>query len=419
MVRVAVVGGCRTPFVKAAGAFSSQSFLDLGIHAVNALVRRMALEPQRIDELIFGTVLLDPRLPNYARELVLRSGLPKQLGAHAISNNCISGLVAVNMVAESIRAGRVRVGIAAGSESMSRPTLTLHPKAEAFFLALARARTFSERLKILSGFKLKYIMPMPPSPKEPSTGLTMGEHCELSAKEFKVSREVQDTIAFRSHQAAARAQKQGFLKEEIEPLAGVEHDNLIRADTTFERLQKLKPVFDRSGSGSLTAGNSSALTDGASAVCLMSEQEARSQGRPVLGFVEDTCFSALDPAFGLLMAPGLAVPSLLKKHNLGVGDIDIFEIHEAFAAQVAANRIIWEKGWSRFPDLSPIGAIPDNKINVNGGSIALGHPFAATGGRLILSTLNELKRRNAKRGIISVCAAGGMAAAVLLSRDGV
>jgi acetyl-CoA acetyltransferase family protein len=405
--------------VKAGGVFSTQSFLDLGIHAVNSLVKRLSLDPQRIDELIFGTVLLDPRLPNYARELVLRSGLPKSLGAHAISNNCISGLVALNMVAESIRVGRVKVGIAAGSESMSRPTLTLHPKAEALFLALARARSLSERIKILSAFRLKYVLPQPPSPKEPSTGLTMGQHCELSAKEFQITREQQDAIALRSHQNAAKAQKSGYLRDEIEPLLGVDADNLVRSDTTIEKLQKLKPVFDRSAAGTLTAGNSSALTDGASALCLMSEKEARAQGREILGFVECVKYSAIDPSYGLLMAPGLAVPELLSATQLGVKDVDIFEIHEAFAAQVAANRLIWEKGWSRFPQLKPIGAIPEDKINVNGGSIALGHPFAATGGRLVASTLSELKRRGGKRGVISVCAAGGMAAAVLLSRDGV
>ncbi len=416
MIRVALVGGCRTPFVKAGGVYSKFSLLDLGIHAVTSLVARLKLKPDDIDELSYSTVLLDPRLSNFAREIVLRSDLPKNLSAHSVTNNCISGLVAMNLIREGIVAGRIRSGIAGGAESMSCPALTWHPKAEALFLKLSRARTLGERLAAVLKYRPKYIFPVPPSPKEPSTGLTMGQHCELTAQEFAIPREIQDRIAFRSHNNAAKAQAADILNQEISPFAGVDKDNLIRGNTDLEKLAKLTPVFDRSDKGTLTAGNSSALTDGASAVCLMSEEEAKRQGREALAYVDGVEFSAIAPGEGLLMAPALALPRLMERFNLRVSDIDRFEIHEAFGAQVAANIEVWENGWSRYPSLKPIGKIPEEKINVNGGSIAIGHPFAATGGRLLTSLALEMKRKNLRTGVISVCAAGAMAGAVLLRR---
>lgn len=414
MTQVAIVAGCRTPFVKAGGILSSASSLDLGVHVISELTKRIGVASEEIDELVFGTVLLDPRYPNLAREIVLRSGLPKTISAHFMSNNCISGLVAVGAVSEAIKSGRIRIGLAGGSESMSRPTLTLKPKAEDFFLKLARAKNFSTRLSTLLKFRPSFAMPQAPSPKEPSTGLTMGQHCELSAQEFSVSREQQDLIAYRSHKNAAAAQVNGHLSAEIVPFGDVRHDNLIRPDTNVEKLAKLGPVFERSSKGTITAGNSSALTDGASAICLMSKEIAEKKGLNILGFIDDIQYSAIDPSHGLLMAPAIALPKLMKKNGLSVDAVDLFEIHEAFGAQVAANLHVWEKGWNKYQDISPIGNIPSDKINVNGGSIAIGHPFAATGGRLILSLLNELNRRKKRTGVISVCAAGAMAAAVLV-----
>jgi len=416
MHKVAIVGGCRTPFVRAGGKFARAGFLDLGVHTFKALVERLSLNPALIDEFVFGTVLLDPRAPNYAREVVLRSGLPPTISAHAVSNNCISGLTALSVLTDGIRVGRIKVGVGGGSESMSRPTLTFHPKAERFFLELSRARSLGERIKILSSYRPKFGLPVPPSPKEPSTGLTMGQHCELTTQELGIERRVQDEIALLSHQNAAKAAAAGYLKAEIAPFEGVEHDNLIRADTSMEKLAKLAPVFDRTGKGTLTAGNSSALTDGASLVCLMAEDEAKKQGREVLGFIEAIHFAGIDPRDGLLMAPTVALPELLAKHGLSVDQVDRFEIHEAFGAQVAANLAVWERGWSKYPGARAIGAIPREKINVNGGSIALGHPFAATGGRLVMSLANELKRSNLRTGVISVCAAGAIAGAVLIRR---
>lgn len=415
MARVAVVGGCRTPFVKAGGVLSSHTLLSLGTHVVKSLITRLSLKPEEVDEIAFGTVLLDPRTPNLAREIVLRGGLPPTIAAHSVSNNCITGLVAASVISEGIRSGRLNVGLAGGSEAMSRPTLTLHEEGEKFFLRLARARSMKEKLHTLTSFRPQYLLPIPPSPKEPTTGLTMGEHCELMAKEFKISRQTQDEIALRSHKNTANAA--AHHGEEITPLDGIAKDNLVRGDTSIEKLAKLSPVFDKSSSGTLTAGNSSPLTDGASVVCLMSDAEAKRQGREILAYIEGMEFTAIEPKDGLLMAPATALPRLLKKHNLTIQDIDLFEIHEAFGAQVAANLLAWKDGWPKYKEAQPIGEIPVEKINIQGGSIAIGHPFAATGGRIITSLAHMLKRHNLKRGVISICAAGAMAGVVLLVRE--
>jgi acetyl-CoA acetyltransferase family protein len=243
----------------------------------------------------------------------------------------------------------------------------------------------------------------------------MGEHCELMVKDLHIPRGIQDEIALASHRNAAWAAKKGYLAEEILPFHGVNADNLIRPDTNYEVLAKLKPSFDPKN-GTITAGNSSQLTDGASAVCLMSEAEALAQGREILGFLTGVEFAAINPDDGLLMAPGLALPRLLKRHGLKSGDIDRFEVHEAFAAQVAANNHVWREGWSKY-GIDPIGEVPADRMNVNGGSIAIGHPFAATGARLVHSLANELRRSDQKVGAISVCAAGSMACAMLIRRE--
>ncbi|MCO6429862.1 MAG: acetyl-CoA C-acyltransferase [Deltaproteobacteria bacterium] len=416
MRKVAIVGGCRTPFVKAGGALGRASFLDLGIHVVTKAIEKLQLDVDKVDEVIFGTVLLDPRIPNAAREIVLRSGLPKRVGGHFVSNNCVTGLLAASAAVDGIVSGRISCVLAGGSESMSRPALTLHPKAEAFFLKLARSKGLMNKVRSLAAYRPRYAVPLAPSPKEPSTGLTMGQHCELMAKEFNISRDLQDQIAFRSHQTAAKAQNSGVLAEEIVPFEGVEKDNLIRPDTSLDRLGKLPAVFDRSPAGTISAGNSSALTDGASVVCLMAEEEAKRQGKHVIAYLEAIEFAGIDPKDGLLMGPALAVPKLLKRTGIGFGEIDLFEIHEAFGAQVAANLQVWEHGWGKFPDLPRLGRIESEKINVNGGSIAIGHPFAATGGRILLSAARELERRNQKRALVSICAAGAMAGAALITR---
>ena len=410
--RVAIIGGCRTPFVKAGTAFRDYTMQQLGTHVVKGLVERFALDPLAIDKLVFSTVLLDPRTPNWAREIVFAAGLPKTLYAHSVSNNCISGLVAIADIAEGIMLGRISCGIAGGSESMSNPPLLVHPTGGKLFLELSRCKTLGQRLGVISRFRPAHLLPNPPGVTEPSTGLTMGEHMEITAKQLGISREAQDEVAFHSHQNAAKAQLEGLSKSSILSLGSVSTDLLIRGDTSIEKLRTLKTVFDRSPSGTLTAGNSSPLTDGASAVLLMSEDAPAAIGREVLAYIKDYEFSAIDPNDGLLMAPAIAVPRLLERHGLRLGDFDLIEIHEAFGAQVVANIKAWEQGWK----LGPIGTVDPAKVNTMGGSIALGHPFAATGGRIVTSLAQELARKGLKRGLISICAAGGMAGAMILER---
>lgn len=415
MERVAIVEAVRTPFVKAQTVFSDVSAIELAQASVKGLVSRLPISPNEIEEIAYGAVLLDPRIPDIARELIIRSGLPATITGNFVANNCISGLVCAAMISDGIKSGRIKNGIAGGVESMSKPSLLFSEAAAKVFLKLAKSRTLPDKLKALSGWRPSFLMPEAPSPKEPSTGLTMGEHCELMVKEFGISRARQDEIAFQSHKNASKAKEKGYLAEEIIPIGKVNADNIMRADTSLEKLSSLRPVFDRSGSGSITAGNASPLTDGASAVFLMSESEVKRRNITPLGFIEGIAFASIKPNDGLLMAPAVAVPRLLAKHNLKFSDIDRFEIHEAFGAQVAANMDAWEKGWSKYSESTVLGQIPAEKINVNGGSIALGHPFAATGGRLLSATARELKRSNLKRGLISVCAAGGGAAAVLIT----
>ena len=414
-MRVAIVGGVRTPFVKAAGVFSRHSALDLGKHVVVGCVEKLGLDARSIDELYFGTVLLDPRIPNLAREIVLRSGLPKTISGQFIANNCITGLVAASAASDAIRSGRISCALVGGSESMSQPTLTFPRKGEAFFISLAKARTLGQKLSKLLSFRPGFLAPQAPSPKEPSTGLTMGQHCELMAQEFGISRAEQDDLALRSHRNAARAKEEGALSEQILPLGDVKDDNLVRRDTSLEKLASLPPVFDRSGRGTITAGNASALTDGASAVCLMSESAAREQGREILGYIDGIQFASIPPGDGLLMAPAVALPQLMTRLQWKVAEVDLFEVHEAFAAQVLCNMRVWRDGWSRYPHIPAVGEIPAEKLNVLGGSIALGHPFAATGGRLLVNACQALRRRGGRRCVISVCAAGGGGAAVAVS----
>ena len=410
--RVAVVGGVRTPFVKAGTNFRGLTMQQLGTHVLKAAVEKYALDPETIDEFVFSTVLLDPRTPNWAREILFAAGLPKTIYAHSVSNNCISGLVAITSIAERIALGLTKTGIAGGTESMSNPPLMFSKRASKIFLDLSRARSMGEKLKTIARFRPKDFFPNPPGVTEPSTGLTMGQHMEITAKEWKISRESQDKIAYLSHKNANAATDDGRITQFIVPLAGVTKDTLIRADTSVEKLAKLPAVFDRSPAGTLTAGNSSALTDGASAVVLMSESQAKEDGREILAYVSSYDYAAISPDDGLLMAPAIAVPRMLKKANLTLADFDLIEIHEAFGAQVEANIQAWEKGWK----MPSIGTVDRDKLNTCGGSIALGHPFAATGGRVVMGLAAEMKRRNLKRGLISICAAGAMAGAMILER---
>ena len=411
--RVAVIGGVRTPFAKAGTAFARYSALDLGVHAVSGLIERLGIVPRTVEEIVYGVVLMDPRTPNLAREIVFRTALPSSVGAFTVSNNCITGTHAITAVYDSIAAGRIEVGIAGGAESMSSPALLFGSKVSRLFLEARAAKTTGAKLAKLAQMRPWHFLPKAPPIAEPSTGLSMGEHAEIMAKEWKVPRREQDEIAYRSHRNAHRATADGRLTREISPLEGIDHDLLIRSDTSLEKLAKLSSVFDPSCSGTITAGNSSPLTDGASAILLMSEGRARSEGREPLAFIKAFEYAAIDPSEGLLMAPGLAVPRLLQKTGLKLSDLDIVEMHEAFGAQIGCNLRAWSNGW-REP---PIGEVDLEKLNPLGSSIAVGHPFAATGARIVTTLANEMKRRSARYGLVSICAAGAMASAMILERD--
>jgi acetyl-CoA acetyltransferase family protein len=411
--RVAIIAGTRTPFAKAGTVFKKYSALELGVHAVNGLIQNQKLDPKTIDELVFGIVIGDPKVPNMAREIVFRTSLPPATRAHTVSNNCITGIHAITAIYDSITAGRTEIGIAGGTESMSNPPILFGKTISRIFLDAASAKSFGSRVTNFAKVRPWHFKPSTPAIAEPSTGLTMGEHCEIMAQKWKIARAEQDEIAYRSHMNAHAATQDGRLKTEIVQLNGIDRDLLIRSDTTLEKLAKLPPVFDRSAAGTISAGNSSPLTDGASAVLLMSEERAKKEGREPLAFIRDFEYAAIDPSEGLLMAPCIAVPKLLKKSGLKISDIEIIEVHEAFSAQVACNIRAWENGWKE----AAIGKIDRAKLNPLGSSIAVGHPFAATGGRIITTLANEMKRRGSKYGLVSICAAGAMAAAMILERD--
>jgi acetyl-CoA acetyltransferase family protein len=341
-----------------------------------------------------------------------KSRLPDSTRSLTITDNCITAASGIELVVDSIKAGRAEVGIAGGVESMSNPSVLMSKKASAVFLQAAVARSLPDRLKIFAQLRPTDLVHQAPGVAEPSTGLSMGEHCELMVKEWKISRDEQDEIAYRSHMNAAAATEDGRLPAEIVPLDGIDRDTMVRADTSMEKLAKLRPVFDPSPAGTLSAGNSSPLTDGAAAVMLMSEDRAGAEGLEPLAFVRDVEFVGIDPADGLLMGPGVAVPRLLRRNGLDLDDMDIIEMHEAFGGQVACNLAAWEQGWKE----PPIGKVDRNKLNPLGSSISVGHPFAATGARIVTTLANEMARRDARYGLVSICGAGATAAALILER---
>ncbi len=410
--RVAVIAGARTPFAKAGTVFRRRSALELAVHAVDGVLEKSAIEPHRVQELQFGIVVVNPRIPQFAREVCFASRLPSSVRALTAVDNCITGLSAVTLLSDSILSGRTRSGIAGGAESMSNPAVLFNPRASRIFVDLARARSVGERLRIAMRLRPRDFFPDAPAIAEPSTGLSMGEHCELMVKEWNIPRQAQDAIALRSHQRAHAATEDGRLKAEIHPLNGIDHDPLIRPDTTLERLAALTPLFDRSPGGTITAGTSSPLTDGAAALILVSEAYAESTGYQPLVFIRDVEFAAIDPNDGLLMGPAVAVPRLLRRNRLSLADMAIVEMHEAFAGQVACNLKAWADGWKE----PAIGEVDPQALNPLGSSIAVGHPFAATGIRIITTLGNEMTRRNARYGLISICGAGATAAAMILER---
>jgi acetyl-CoA acyltransferase len=422
--RVAIVAGVRTPFTKAGTAFKSLSAIDLGKLCVAELLQRTNLEGKEVQALVFGTVIPSVVAPNIAREISLLPQLGKGVQAFSVSRACASANQAITDAADQIALGHADVVIAGGSESLSNvPILHSQGFAEALVLA-SKAKSLGGRMKALARLRPKDLVPITPAIAEPSTGETMGQSAEKMAKINAISREEQDHFALRSHRLAAAGTADGRLTAEIMPVyvppgfdTVLTSDNGIREDTSYEQLSSLKPVFDRKY-GTVTAGNSSPLTDGGACVLLMSEERAKSLGYPALGFIRSYAYAALDPGEQLLQAPVLAAPVALKRAGLTLADIDLVEMHEAFAAQLLSNLKGFEsKQWAaRAGFTEPVGEVDRAKLNVMGGSIALGHPFGATGARITTTLLHELRRRGGKFGLMTVCAAGGMGFAMVVER---
>lgn len=414
MQDIVILEGRRTPFVRAHGRFQKFSNLRLATHSVKALVQDSGIDPAKIGALIYGHVVLDPRVPHLAREVVLQAKLPASVRAVSLNDNCISALSAAEYGVWMLQNTSREYAVIGGVESMSNPALMFSDGARRIFLDANFARSTGDRVKTFLRLRPRHFAPNAPGVKEPSTGKSMGEHCEEMVKQWQIAREAQDKVALASHQNAAHATQQGMLKDEIAPLDGLDHDDTIRADTTLAKLAKLRPAFDRSERGTITAGSSSPLTDGAASVLLATKEAAKRDGYTPLATIRDMEFAAIAPEEGLLMAPALAVPRLLRRNKLTLEDIDLLEIHEAFAGQVLCNIQAWENGWKE----PAIGKVDFAKVNVSGGSIALGHPFAATGARIMTTLAHALKRSGKRYGLISICGAGATAGAFLLENAG-
>ncbi len=415
--RVAIVEGCRTPFAKSGTVFKNLSAVELGKTAVRELISRSELDVDEIDHVVYGTVIQSVQEPNIAREVTLGAGIPPTVPSFTVGRACASSNQAITSGAEQIALGMADVVIAGGAESLTDIPILFGPEMRNALVRASKARSLGERLQAFRAIRPMHLAPVTPAIAEPTTGLTMGESAEKMAKENGITREAQDRWALRSHKLAAAATADGRLTAEIVPTyippryeEVAMQDNGIREDTSLEKLSQLRPVFDRKY-GTVTAGNASPLTDGASAVLLMSEEKARELGYTPLGYIRSYAYAALAPSDQLLQGPAYAAPVALERAGLTMKDMDLVEIHEAFAAQVLSNLQWWDSkkiAKERMGLDKAIGAPDEDRINVMGGSIAIGHPFGATGGRITITLLQELRRRSKQFGMISVCAAGAM-----------
>ncbi len=422
--RVAIVAGLRTPFARANTVLKDVDGVDLARHVARELLYRTELEGHLVDEVIWGQVVPSPLTPNVAREVSLLPQFPPSVPAYTLNRACASGAQAVQNAADQIAVGHADIILAGGVESLSNVPILHSRRMSGLLVQASKARSLGARLKVLSRIRPRDLVPVSPAIAEPSTGETMGQSAEKMAKENHISREAQDRIALMSHQRAAAATADGRMTAEIAPWFGgpgmdepVTTDNGIRTDTSLEKLAALKPVFDRRY-GSITAGNSSPLTDGAACVLLMAEEKAHALGYAPLAFIRSYAVAAVDPGWQLLMGPALAVPRALARAGLAWNDIDVLEIHEAFAAQVLSNEQAWGSAeWaSRLGLPGPVGQVDWERTNLMGGSIAVGHPFGATGCRIITTLAHEMGRRDAQFGMLSICAQGGMGYAMVLER---
>ena len=426
--RVVIVGGVRTPFARLRTAFSHLSALDLGKIVCGELLQRVDIDPSEIEQVVYGQVIPSLSAPNIAREIVLGTGMPRDIEAYSVSRACTTSYQSAVNISQAIRDGMISCGIAGGAESASDVPIAVSPELRDALFEANSARSVGQRMKAFANVgwqRILHLLPDPPNLTEPSTGETMGEAAERMAKDFAIPREEQDALAHRSQVRAGEAWEKGRFAEDVMPVhippeyrETIERDNLIRADSNLEKLAKLRPVFDRKN-GTITAGNSSPLTDGASALLLMTEEKARALGLPILGAIRSYAFTAMDPAKHLLLGPATAAPRALDRAGLELKDMDLVDMHEAFASQVLCVLRSWESRAFAEKELGrsrPTGTVDWDTFNVNGGSIALGHPFAATGARQIFQTLRELARRDGEFALCTACAAGGMGAAVVLER---
>jgi acetyl-CoA C-acetyltransferase len=418
MRKVAVLGGVRIPFCRSHTAYADLSNLDMLTAALSGLVDRFGLRRMHIDEVVGGAVVTHAKDWNIAREAVIGSALAPTTPAITMMQACGTSLQGALQLAAKIATGQIESGIALGSDTTSDAPIVFRRSFARRLVQLSRAKSFNDKLAAFKGFSPAELAPRPPSTSEPRTGLSMGEHCELMAKEWGITREDQDRLAYESHKNTAAAYDEGFMDDLVVPCAGVFRDNNIREDISLEKMAELKPVFDRA-SGTITAANSTPLTDGAAAVLLASEEWAAKRGIPVQAYLRLGRTSAVDyvAGEGLLMAPTVAVSELLKETGLKLQDFDFYEIHEAFAAQVLATLKAWESAdycRQKLGLSEPLGPIDRAKLNVKGSSIAVGHPFAATGARILGMMGKLLHSQGKKRGLISVCTAGGMGVAAIV-----
>ncbi|MGH7657297.1 MAG: acetyl-CoA C-acyltransferase [Gemmatimonadales bacterium] len=422
--RVAIIDGVRTPFARSGTVFRDVPAVDLARHAARALLLRTGIDGAEIDEVIWGQVIPSVLTPNVAREVSLLPQLPRSVPAYTLNRACASGAMAVSNANDQITLGHADVILTGGVESLSDIPILHSRKFSRTLVEAGKARSLGQRLKLFARIRPRDFIPVAPAIAEPSTGESMGESAEKMARENGISREDQDRIALMSHERAAAATADGRIPAEITPWFGgrdmtdvVTNDNGIRTDTSMEKLAKLKPVFDRRY-GTVTAGNSSPLTDGASSVLVMAEEKARALGYEPLAYVRSYAVAAVDPGWQLLMGPAYSVPKALDRAGITWQELGVVEIHEAFAAQVLSNEQAWgSREWARkLGRDAPVGNVDWERTNVMGGSIAIGHPFGATGGRVITSLANEMKRRGVQFGLVSICAQGGMGFAMVLER---
>ncbi len=419
--KVGILGGLRIPFVKSHTNYLGKTNQDLFGRAFNELVTRKKLQGQLLGDVIAGTVMNHPYDWNLTREVVLGSALAPETPGMNIQRACGTGLEAANLIALKIAAGQIEAGIAGGSDTNSDIPLIGQRKLTYFLIRMQNAKSFSQKMMVMKDFRLSLLRPEVPAVREPRTGLSMGDHCELMVKEWQISREAQDALALSSHQKATKAYEEGFYNDLIVEFNGLTKDTITRKETTLEKLAKLKPAFDRSSRGTLTAGNSTPLTDGASTVLLASGEWAQKNNLEILAYFIDCEVAAVDfvHGAGLLMAPTMAVAKMLKRNKLSLQDFDYYEIHEAFAGQVLCTLKAWESEEyckNVLSEEKALGSIDRTKMNIKGGSLALGHPFAATGGRIIASAAKILKEKGKGRILLSICTAGGMGVAAIIER---